>query len=140
MNDIKLWIFCLLLSSVSLPGCDKSSKRTYAENITINNCWFESQKNWPASECGVLTVPEDYSKPEGRKVKLPFIMFKAEEPNNKTYPLVVAGGGGPGGALGISHTKRDRQAVLCVSRRLDILLLREGGQRAHRGSPGSGGY
>ena len=103
MNDIKLLILSLVICSISLLGCDKTSKITYAENITINNCWFESQKNWPASECGVLTVPEDYSNPKGRKVKLPFIMFKAEEPNNKTYPLVVAGGGGPGSALGISE-------------------------------------
>jgi len=106
MKDIKLLVFCLLISSISLSGCDKPSKKTYAENITINKCWFEIKESWPASECGVLTVPEDYSKPEGRKVTLPFIIFKADEVNNKTYPLVVAGGGGPGGALGISEENK----------------------------------
>ena len=107
MSDIKSWIFCLLITSISLSGCDKASIKTHAENITINKCWFESKESWPASECGVLTVPEDYSKPEGRKVKLPFIVFKADEPNNKTYPLVIAGGGGPGGALGISEENKN---------------------------------
>lgn len=86
-----------------LQGCEKSQKKPYSENITINKCWFESKDGWPASECGVLTVPEDYSKLDGRKVKLPFIIFKANKPKNKTYPLVVAGGGGPGSALGISE-------------------------------------
>jgi len=81
----------------------KPSEITYAENITINNCWFEAKDDWPVSECGVLKVPEDYTKPDGREVKLPFIIFKANESDNKTFPLVVAGGGGPGGALGISE-------------------------------------
>ncbi len=86
-----------------MQGCGNSPEKTYTENITINDCWFEQQDDWPVAECGVLKVPEDYSKPEGRQVKLPFIIFKAKNPDNKTYPLVVAGGGGPGGALGIAE-------------------------------------
>jgi pimeloyl-ACP methyl ester carboxylesterase len=86
-----------------LQGCEQSPVKTYTENITINDCWFEQEDDWPATECGVLKVPEDYSKPEGQQVKLPFIIFKAINPDKKTYPLVVAGGGGPGGALGIAE-------------------------------------
>lgn len=58
--------------------------------------------DWPDTECGILKVPENYNKPDARKVELPFIIFKAKVPNKNTYPLVVAGGGGPGGGLGIS--------------------------------------
>ena len=89
-----------------MQGCDKQPEEIYAEDITINNCWFEHKDDWPVSECGVLKVPEDYSKPQGRKIELPFIIFKANDPKKETYPLVVAGGGGPGGALGISEENK----------------------------------
>lgn len=102
MNDIKLLILYLLISLTSLSGCVSSSEKSYAKNISIKECWFSPRQNWPTSECGILTVPEDYANPAGRQVKLPFIIFKAKDHNSETYPLVVAGGGGPGSALGIS--------------------------------------
>ena len=83
---------------------DKRAVASYADNIIIKKCWFESTPDWPRSECGVLQIPEDYSKPEGRQIELPFIIFKAYAGNKNTYPLLVAGGGGPGVALGISQT------------------------------------
>ena len=52
----------------------------------------------------MLKVPEDYNKPQGSQVELPFIIFKAGEREDSTMPLVVAGGGGPGGGLGIAET------------------------------------
>lgn len=102
----KLLSLCIIVCCILLQGCGKSPEKTYAENITTNDCWFEQKDDWPVSECGILKVPEDYSKPQGREVELPFIIFKANEPKKETYPLVVAGGGGPGGALGISEENK----------------------------------
>lgn len=102
----KLLPLYIIVCCFVLQGCDKPQERIYAENITINDCWFGQKDDWPVSECGVLKVLEDYSKPQGRKIDLPFIIFKADEPKKETYPLVVAGGGGPGGALGISEENR----------------------------------
>ncbi len=73
----------------------------------MNDCWFVSGGDMPTAECGVLTVPEDYSKPDGRKVKLPFIIYRANEPNASTSPLVITGGGGPGVSLGVSEQNKD---------------------------------
>lgn len=83
---------------------DKQARTSYADNIVIRKCWFKSEPDWPRSECVLLRVPEDYSKPQGRVVELPFIIFRAYAVNRNAYPLVVAGGGGPGVALGISDT------------------------------------
>jgi pimeloyl-ACP methyl ester carboxylesterase len=106
MHNVIFLTLSILISSILLSGCVNTPKPSYTENITINECWFKSEKGWPTSKCGILTVPENYSKPDGRKVKLPFILFKAESTNagadDETFPLVVAGGGGPGSALGIS--------------------------------------
>jgi len=81
-----------------------SNAETYSDNILIKDCWFSRGADWPESECGILSVPEDYGKPEGRQVKLPFIIFKPETPDENTSPLVIAGAGGPGGGLGISES------------------------------------
>ena len=87
-----------------VAGNDKDAGASYAGNIVFRECWFQSEPEWPRSECGVLRVPEDYSKPRGRLIELPFIIFRAYGGHRNTYPLVVAGGGGPGVALGISET------------------------------------
>ena len=81
--------FCIVVELV-----DKRAVASYADNIIVRTCWFESGAHWPRSLCGILQVPEDYSKPDGRIIELPFIIFKAYARNANTYPLVVAGGGG----------------------------------------------
>ena len=97
-------LLLILACSLVIEGGDKHTRASYADNIVIKECWFQSEPEWPRSECGVLRVPEDYSKPQGRLIELPFIIFRAYAGNKDTYPLVVAGGGGPGVALGISGT------------------------------------
>ena len=104
MKAATLVLLLMLACSPVVEGSDKHAGASYADNIVIKACWFESEPDWPQSECGVLRVPEDYSKPQGRFIELPFIIFKAYAGNKNTYPLVVAGGGGPGVALGISDT------------------------------------
>jgi len=70
----------------------------------IRPCWFEAEPDWPQTVCGILNVPEDYSKQQSRRIELPFIIFKAKRRQKTTVPLVVAGGGGPGYPLGIAAT------------------------------------
>jgi len=66
-----------------------------------------SMPDWPQTVCGILNVPESYNKTQDRRIELPFIIFRAHQPQFDSFPLVVAGGGGPGGPLGISATDRD---------------------------------
>ena len=99
--------FLILLCGIALQGCETAAVRAYSDDIAIKECWFEADDDWPETECGVLTVPEDYSKPLGRQVELPFVIVRAAEYDESTRPLVVAGGGGPGGALGITGTDWD---------------------------------
>ena len=51
----------------------------------------------PTVRCGYLTVPEDRSKPDGRKIRIFVARAPATSPNPKPDPLVVLSGG-PGGA------------------------------------------
>lgn len=93
-----LFLYCCQVNA----GSEKLADTSYKDNIVIKPCWFEPEPDWPPAQCGLLKVPEDYSKPAGRSIELPFIIFKAKQPDNNTYPLVIAGGGGPGIPLGIA--------------------------------------
>jgi pimeloyl-ACP methyl ester carboxylesterase len=83
-------------------GSQTNANPLNAGRILNAACWFESGPDWPQSECGTLIVPEDYTRPAGRKIELPFIIFRAYTPDKNTSPLLVAGGGGPGVSLGIA--------------------------------------
>jgi len=95
-------LLLLPVGASAIAGSSNSTAIPSASYILGTPCWFESGPGWPQSECGTLAVPEDYSKPEGRQIRLPFIIFKAYVHDRHTSPLLVAGGGGPGIALGIA--------------------------------------
>ncbi len=88
----------------AVPAGSQSARVQHAGSILATACGFEAGPDWPQSACGTLVVPEDYSKPEGRQIRLPFVIFKASARAMHTSPLVVAGGGGPGVALGIGES------------------------------------
>lgn len=46
--------------------------------------------------CGVLTVPEDYSKPKGRQIEISYAIYKSKSLSPQPDPLIVLHGG-PGG-------------------------------------------
>ena len=85
-------------------------------------CHFEFQDNAVEANCGVLVVPENYDQPQGSAIRLPFVVFwrtaplvpptdltgdgntdeRVAAPIQNLAPVLVAGGGGPGGHVGIS--------------------------------------
>ena len=105
-----IFIAVLLLLFACVPAVAASNNSTdqqSAGKILSTACWFKPKPDWPQSECGTLVVPENYSQPEGKQIKLPFIIFRAYQHDNHTSPLLVAGGGGPGIALGIAKADWD---------------------------------
>ncbi|MDF5751245.1 alpha/beta fold hydrolase [Spongiactinospora sp. TRM90649] len=55
-------------------------------------------KDWPEpddtrSECALLTVPMDYAKPQGRKIKIAVSRLKATDPGRRRGVLVISPGG-----------------------------------------------
>ena len=71
--------------------------------IRMEPCWFDVPSDWPTAECGTLHVPEDHLQPGPRMIQLPFVVFRSSDPRRGAVPVVVAGGGGPGGPLGIGR-------------------------------------
>lgn len=48
-------------------------------------------------DCGVITIPEDHTMPEGKKIQLSYIIFKSLDKSSRAYPMIFLSGG-PGGA------------------------------------------
>lgn len=64
----------------------------YTPVFAKTECNDEVPKD-PRVECGTLTVPEDRSKPEGRKVVLPVAIVHTKDPNPAPDPVVYFSGG-----------------------------------------------
>jgi len=65
-------------------------------------CWFSTNPEWSRIDCGTLLVPENYDDPNSRAVELPVVVVYPYELASDKFPLVFAGGGGPGNALSIA--------------------------------------
>lgn len=87
---------------IVLTSCNKRANQ-YQPTFTISS---ETTHKIPENQSftfGYLEVPEDRSKPEGSKVKLPVYIFKSRNPNPKKDPIIYTVGG-PG-----SSTMRSAQ-------------------------------
>lgn len=51
-----------------------------------------------------MQVPEDHSRPEGRYITFPVIVFRSEKGKNEKAPLLHLGAGGPGAPMYLDNT------------------------------------
>ncbi len=72
--------------------CDVS-----AQQEQFDGCALPEYADDPNVECGYLEVPENRSNPNGRIIKLAYLVLKARSSNPKPDPIVYLQGG-PGGA------------------------------------------
>ena len=64
--------------------------------IEKTDCFLEDcsfLEKHPKIEFGYITVPEDYTKPNGRKLKIAFSIIKATDPNPQPDPIIYFQGG-----------------------------------------------
>jgi len=104
-RNVYLCIFLIILCKFGHADVKDGSK-SKVSNIIYTECWFDLQYFGADAKCGKLHVPEDYSDPGTSVVQLPFIIVLPTRVLDPV-PLIVAGGGGPGGGLGISYDDSD---------------------------------
>ena len=99
---------CSSGKSTSTPPSSTTTTTTprYTPVFAKTDCNDEVPKD-TRIECGTLTVPEDRSKPDGRKVVLPVATVHTADPNPSPDPVVYFSGG-PGApaledAVGFLH-------------------------------------
>ncbi len=103
-NSLQERIFPLALCLV-LAACGRESQQEKAAEdpgrLIPKPCWFEIDNSWPVTQCYMMEVPENYAKPEGRKIQFPVVRFHAIEADPAKLPLLHLGAGGPGASLGM---------------------------------------
>ena len=89
-----------LVGALASPPDGAAVSRPFASNVSISAC----PRPLPVYDvegktivCGTVTVPEDRTKPDGRKIALAFAVLKAETRFAEPDPLVYLEGG-PGGS------------------------------------------
>lgn len=73
LNAFKLSVFLLLLSNSMLLRSDPISSITWTDSFLSE----DDHMHLDRMKFGYLVVPEDYDKPEGKKIKVAFIVIKA---------------------------------------------------------------
>ncbi|WGL16926.1 alpha/beta hydrolase [Microbulbifer bruguierae] len=86
-----------------LAGCDKPVKTAgeTPNQLISKPCWFDTEPSWPTTQCFMMEVPEDHTKPEGRKIQFPVVRFFAQISDPDKEPLLHLGAGGPGASMGL---------------------------------------
>ena len=91
-----LLLFCFTLC-LKIAGAQKIS---YTPRIESCDCAFKSDSL--KTRCAWLVVPENRTRPNGRSIKLPFIIVESNNPNKHPDPvLYTAGGPGASSLAGV---------------------------------------
>jgi pimeloyl-ACP methyl ester carboxylesterase len=85
-----IWFIALILYPIS------AQSTAAFETVTCRQFAFFSLN---FGECGYLTVPEDYSQPDGNQIRLAFAIFRHPDGNPEPDPIIYLEGGPGGSAL-----------------------------------------
>ena len=92
-------------SADSLTGYDTFPPAGKGRTLGLKptRCWFDKTSSMPPTECFNMHVPEDHTKPAGRTITFPVVVFRATQRSEKS-PVLHLGAGGPGSALYLHST------------------------------------
>ncbi|MBT2526382.1 alpha/beta fold hydrolase [Streptomyces sp. ISL-99] len=79
----------------------------------------QKELNEAGAQCAKVTVPLDYSRPQGRTVQIAVSRIKAKSKNHR-LGILLSNPGGPGGA-GLANTLALRPALKDVADRYDLI-------------------
>ena len=110
----------VVVLAIALAACgnETGSKRS----LTLTDCRLPNLST--AAQCGTLKVPEDRSKPDGRRIEIFAAVLPANTVTPKDDPLVVIAGG-PGQAASTLAPFASRLAELRRTR--DVVLIDQRG-------------
>ncbi len=106
--------FCVFLFVSVLVLCIGPAHPVQAEPFeqavpffTPADCMFTLPAGWQEGQqvdCGYLTVPEQYAKPDGPTIQLAVAILRSQDPGKQPDPLVMLQGG-PGGSTIDTYTQ-----------------------------------
>lgn len=91
-----------------------------------NDCsHIKGLKDTKTISCGFVTVPEDHSKPEGKKIEIAYAVIRSEAKDKRPDPVVFLSGGPGSGTLNAGFIGFMRSSPLIKKR--DIVLFDQRG-------------
>lgn len=72
------------------------------------SCWFSPGPDWPVTECYYMIVPENHTKPDGRIISFPVVVFRSNSIFTSKSPVLHLGAGGPGAPMNFESTESVR--------------------------------
>ena len=96
-----------LASAVAALAPSESNAFEFADGVAFDfqatDCWVEPRGVAP-TDCGWLTVPERWERPNADRLRLPVVIYRARDPDPSLAPVIYLSGGpgypalGPAGA------------------------------------------
>ena len=93
--------FSLVLFATTGCAPEEKSAPQNVSHLIPKPCWFDTESNWPTTQCYMMEVPENHAKPAGRKIQFPVVRFFANITDPDKEPLLHLGAGGPGASMGL---------------------------------------
>ncbi|WP_299592421.1 alpha/beta fold hydrolase [uncultured Microbulbifer sp.] len=96
-------LFLIIVIALIAAGCTREDtpQAPSPHRLIAKPCWFDSEPDWPTTQCYMMEVPENHDKPAGRKIQFPVVRFFAEINDPDKEPLLHLGAGGPGASMGL---------------------------------------
>ena len=88
--------YCLLLLLIFTVGCQTNLPNTIIQ-IDHSVDWLPERKDVQA---GTILVPENHDDPDGKKIKITYIILKAKDTTSLAFPIIRLSGGPGGNSLG----------------------------------------
>ena len=88
--------YCVLLLLIFIVGCQANKTNTIIQ-IEHSIDWLPDRKDIQA---GTIMVPENHEDPDGKKIKITYIVLKAKDTSSVAFPMIYFSGGPGGNSLG----------------------------------------
>src|SRR5260221_92435 len=127
----KLLVAAILVSLVGTELCMAAPLIANAQGIVpLSPCKFAvgigQAKQQVDAQCGVVSVPEDYTKPTGKKIDLHFTLLAATGTKKQSTPIFYLEGG-PGGSAINGFGENFYSAFSAARQDHDVVLLDQRG-------------
>ena len=100
---VSLFSYFFILKTDAIADYSFASDSNSVGFVPVD-CWFSPDADWPVVDCYQMQVPEDHSKPDGRHITFPVIVFRSLTGTKGKAPLLHLGAGGPGAPMYLDYT------------------------------------
>jgi len=100
-QSLTLLFTSAVIATLAAPAASSVQARTTTPTLTKAKCQFTLSTDLGQTEgktysCGMVTVPEDHAKPNGKTIQLAVAVFKSSAATPQSDPVIYLNGG-PGG-------------------------------------------